>query len=69
MSEYLVVYERTEEGDWGAYLPDLPGVVAGGSDREEAERLIKEGVAIYLEEADAERDLPEPVATAGMISI
>ena len=41
MSEYLVVYEQAEDGCWGAYLPDLPGVVAGGQDREEVERLIK----------------------------
>ena len=54
-------------GAGGAYLPDLPGVVAGGQDREEVERLIKEGVAIYIEET--KQGLPEPVATAGTISV
>jgi predicted RNase H-like HicB family nuclease len=28
MSEYLVVYEQADDGGWGAYLPDLPGVIA-----------------------------------------
>ena len=32
MSEYAVIYEQAEEG-WGAYLPDLPGVVALGDSR------------------------------------
>ncbi len=28
VSEYIVIYEQAEDGGWGAYLPDLPGVVA-----------------------------------------
>ncbi len=28
MTEYLVIFERADDGGWGAYLPDLPGVVA-----------------------------------------
>ena len=28
MSEYVVIYEQAEDGGWGAYLPDVPGVVA-----------------------------------------
>jgi predicted RNase H-like HicB family nuclease len=35
MSEYVVVFERADEGGWGAYLPDLPGVVALGATRDE----------------------------------
>ena len=30
MSEYVVIYEQAEDGGWGAYIPDLPGVVALG---------------------------------------
>jgi predicted RNase H-like HicB family nuclease len=67
MSEYLVVYEQADDGGWGAYLPDLPGVIAAGESREETERLIKEAVALYLDESD--RDLPKAVATAGTISV
>ena len=26
MSEYVVVIERADDGGWGAYLPDVPGV-------------------------------------------
>jgi hypothetical protein len=37
MSEYVVIYEQAEDGGWGAYIPDLPGVVALGSTRPEAQ--------------------------------
>jgi predicted RNase H-like HicB family nuclease len=44
MSEYVVVLERAEDGGWGAYLPDLPGVVALGSSREEVAERIREAL-------------------------
>jgi predicted RNase H-like HicB family nuclease len=69
MSEYLVVYERADDGGWSAYLPDLPGVVAEGDSRGEVERLIREAVALYLDDRGAEQDLPEAAATAGTISV
>ena len=33
MSEYIVIYEQADDDGWGAYLPDLPGVVAIGVSR------------------------------------
>ncbi len=50
MSEYVVIYEQAEDGAWGAYLPDLPGVVALGESREQVEARIAEAVTAYLEE-------------------
>jgi len=68
MSEYVVVYERAEDGGWGAYLPDLPGVVALGATREEVSSRIREAVNAYAEElASLGRRLPAPVAAAGTI--
>jgi predicted RNase H-like HicB family nuclease len=69
MSDYLVVYERAEDGGWGAYLPDLPGVVAAGDTRDEVERLIRDAAALYLDESDGSTALPAPEATAGTISV
>jgi predicted RNase H-like HicB family nuclease len=69
MTDYLVVYEQADDGGWGAYLPDLPGVVAMGASRDEVERLIHEGVEIYVEEMAADERLPAPVAAAGTITI
>jgi predicted RNase H-like HicB family nuclease len=44
MSEYVAVFERAEDGGWGAYLPDLPGVVALGSSRKEVADRIREAL-------------------------
>jgi len=68
MSEYVVVYERAVDGGWGAYLPDLPGVVALGPTREDVEARIREAVDAYVRESAAlGRPLPEPIAAAGTI--
>lgn len=68
MSEYVVVFERADDGGWGAYLPDLPGVVALGTTRDEVLDRIREAVDAYAEEMAAlgER-LPDPVAATGTI--
>jgi len=68
MSEYVVVYERAEDGGWGAYLPDLPGVVALGASRDEVATRIREAVAAYAQEmSDLGRPLPVPVAATGTV--
>jgi predicted RNase H-like HicB family nuclease len=65
MNEYLVIYERAEDGGWGAYLPDLPGVVAIGSTRDEVAELIREALDAYVEEmSELGRKLPVPTASA-----
>lgn len=48
MSEYVVIYERAHDGGWGAYLPDLPGVVALGGTCDEVAGCIREGVDAYV---------------------
>lgn len=68
MSKYVIVYEQAEDGSWGAYLPDLPGVVALGRTRDEADTRIREAVSAYVAEmADLGQELPEPTASAGTI--
>ena len=60
MSEYAVVFEKTSTG-FSAYIPDLPGCVAGGRSFEETKQLIHEAMEIHLasmrEDGDA---IPEP---------
>jgi predicted RNase H-like HicB family nuclease len=68
MSECVVIFERAEDGGWGAYLPDLPGVVALGGTRDEVSERIQEAVEAYAQEMAAlGRALPEPVAATGTI--
>ena len=68
MSEYVVVFERADEGGWGAYLPDLPGVVALGATRDEVAERIREAVNAYADEMAAlGQKLPDPVAATGTV--
>ncbi len=45
---YLAVIEEGPSS-FGAYSPDLPGVVAVGETRQECERLISEAIAFHIE--------------------
>ena len=70
MREYLVIFERGADDGWGAYAPDLPGLGVVGESREEADQLIREGIALHI--AGLREDglpIPEPTTTAERISI
>jgi len=68
MRKYLVVHERAEDGRWGAYLPDVAGVVALGATREEVAERIQEALDAYAAQmASLGRRLPEPVAVSGTV--
>lgn len=45
---YAVVIEKAE-GNYSAYVPDLPGCVATGATAEETEREIREAIELHLE--------------------
>jgi predicted RNase H-like HicB family nuclease len=69
MSEYVVIYERTDTG-WGAYCPDLPGLGVVGETRDEVDRLIREGIVIHIESLREHGDpVPDPVTTAGTVQV
>lgn len=70
MSEYLVIYEEAEDGGWGAYLPDVPGVVALGSSRAEVGERIREALAAYAEEMrHLGRALPAPASSVETLEV
>ena len=71
MTEYVAIYERVADGGWGAYLPDLPGVIGlGATTREEVEQRLAEALAAYAElMADGERPLPDPVSHSGVVRV
>lgn len=67
--EYTVIYEKGDSS-WGAYVPDLPGVVAVGGSREEVETLIREAVEFHIEGLKAEGlAVPPPTCWAGTLAI
>ena len=45
---YAVVIERAE-GNFSAYVPDLPGCVAAAATLEDAQARIREAIAFHLE--------------------
>jgi predicted RNase H-like HicB family nuclease len=70
MREYLVIFERGNDGGWGAYAPDLPGLGVAAETREEVLTLIREGIALHI--AGLREDglpIPEPSTFAERISV
>jgi predicted RNase H-like HicB family nuclease len=45
---YTVIYEQGPTS-WGAYVPDLPGVIAVADSKDEVERLMHEAIEFHLE--------------------
>ena len=67
--QYLVIYERAEDGAWGAHSPDVDGVFALGESREEVEARMAEALSAHLDVLrEAGRPLPEPRTDAGHIA-
>ena len=59
---YAIVFEAAN-GNFSAYVPDLPGCVATGETVEDAEREIREAIEFHLEGLRAD-NLPIPPASS-----
>jgi predicted RNase H-like HicB family nuclease len=69
MMKYTVIFEKGP-ASWGAYIPDLPGVIAVGESRDEVERLIREAVEFHLEGMREEGiSIPPPSSFAGVVEV
>jgi predicted RNase H-like HicB family nuclease len=69
MKDYLVIYERAEDGGWGAHSPDVEGVFALGKSREEVERRMAEALSAHLEYLrEHGASIPEPHTDAGRVA-
>lgn len=69
---YTVFYEEDlKEGGYVAYVPALPGCHTQGESIEEAEKNIKEAIALYLESLQAHKEkIPqEPRILQGKVEI
>ena len=66
---YTVIYEKGPTS-WGAYVPDLSGVISVGDSRDEVERLIQEAIEFHLEGMrDEGIAIPSPSGSAGVIDV
>ncbi len=59
---YAVVIEKAD-GNYSAYVPDLPGCVATGDTVEAAEAKIREAIRFHIEGLKAD-GLPIPAPTS-----
>ena len=64
---YAIVIEKGE-GNYSAYVPDLPGCVATGDTPEETRREIAEAIAFHIEGMRAD-GLPVPAPSSDVVYI
>ncbi len=62
MHRFLIVIEKAN-GNYSAYSPDLPGCVATGATREEAEQNMHRAIEIHIKGL-REDGLPVPESTS-----
>ena len=66
---YTVIYEKGPTS-WGAYVPDLPGVISVGDSRDEVAHLIGEAIAFHLDGLREEGlEIPAPSSFAGVVEV
>ena len=64
---YAVVIERAE-GNYAAYVPDLPGCVSSGETLKEVEDNIRQAIQFHVEGLKDDGDpVPEPSAVCEYI--
>ena len=60
--KYAVVIEKAE-GNYSAYVPDLPGCIATGSTVQEVESELREAIALHIEGMREDgTPVPEPTS-------
>jgi predicted RNase H-like HicB family nuclease len=66
---YAVVIEKAE-GNYSAYVPDLPGCVATGATIAEVENEIREAIAFHIEGMREDGlDVPAPTSQVEYIEL
>jgi predicted RNase H-like HicB family nuclease len=66
---YAVVIEQAE-GNFSAYVPDLPGCVATGATIVDVEREIREAIAFHLEGLRQDgAPIPEPASVVEYVEV
>ena len=66
---YAVIFERAQ-GNWAAYVPDLPGCITTADTLEQAERNIREAIGGHLRTLmEFGEPVPQPTSLAREIEI
>jgi predicted RNase H-like HicB family nuclease len=68
--KYPVVYERSDDGGWAAFPPDLPGVGVVGDTRDKVRELVRKAIAMHI--AGLREDglaVPEPFSNSELVDV
>ena len=69
MHRYLVIIEKAR-GNYSAFSPDVPGCIATGATREEAEREFHAALQMHLEGLREDGlPIPQPSASVGYVEV
>lgn len=69
MTKYLIVIEKAGK-NFSAYSPDIPGCVATGATKKQAEKNIREALAFHIEGLKREGlKRPQHTATAEYVTV
>jgi predicted RNase H-like HicB family nuclease len=69
MNEYTIIIEKGD-GNYSAYCPDLPGVVAADETEEKTTELMKEAIEFHLDGLKEDKiPIPEPTISARSVEI
>ena len=61
---YVVVFERLP-GNYGAYVPDLPGCISTGKTWDEMQQMVQETIVFHIEGMMGDGEpVPEPRTSA-----
>ncbi len=68
MRKYLIIFEKTGK-NYSAYSPDLPGCVATGITKQQAEKNMYEAIEMHLEGLAEDRiPLPQSHSSAEYVT-
>ncbi len=68
--KYAVVIEKAGEGNYSAYVPDLPGCIATGATIEQVESELRDAIAFHIEGLREDgADPPEPSSRVEYIDL
>ena len=69
MRKYLVIFEKANH-NYSAYSPDLPGCIATGVTKKEAEKNMKEAIGFHIEGLKEDGvPLPEPISSVEYVEV
>jgi predicted RNase H-like HicB family nuclease len=69
MQKNQVIFEKAGS-NYSAYSPDIPGCIATGNTRKEAEKNIKEAINLHLEGLASDGlPVPEPSSSTEYIEV